>query len=480
MHTTRHRLTATHAVLPLTASFYTASCVAATPALALPRAVSDVAISVVTDPATSFVTGCATGAVIAGLLVGLMSRGTRMKLQEQLAETMDALSRAEAATHAAEQLVHEMQLEMGVLNGRPYSPFDYVGTVKLEDTEPFGNQTAESRQAGQASGAPAGARTAPDPYAQANVNEDTQAYDTARENGFAVPAEQALAREPQAAQADVRGSAPAARASQATASGASASQTGGRTAASRQGASGTGASPAHTGSHLRGGAQATQTHASAHASGRKAARGATGQSVKMRLAERYGHRANDIIIERAPRVLEDTRPHARTVQSAPTMRYFDPKKRAAAIDRRIPRLDESLYPDMSAVSSHDHDPFATAMRAMDRAMGPQQPASYAAGDAARRGAAPYQPHQPHQPYQDGSGLGASRDLGTTRSDLIAAATPMISSADEAHVDQLVAEEFALNRSGAPRRFSRSKLTMIDGGEQAGTPRRGGRHFANVS
>ena len=109
-------------------------------------------------------------------------------------------------------------------------------------------------------------------------------------------------------------------------------------------------------------------------------------------------------------------------------------------------------------------------------MGTQQAAPYEGGTTYRGTAS----RTSHASHQVGSDLGTSRDLGTTRSDLIARATPIVSTENENHVDQLVAEEFAINRSGAPRRYSRSKLTMIDGGDDASAPRRGGRHFANVS
>jgi hypothetical protein len=236
----------------------------------------------------------------------------------------------------------------------------------------------------------------------------------------------------------------------------------------------------------------SQTAPLAPVSGRRAGLGATGQSVASRIAERYGHaRGDTIVIERA-KALDDTLPSTFKPQDRPALRYFDPKRRADAINRRVPRLDESLYPDMTAISARDDDPFATAMRAMDRAMGTQRPAAYATGATGTTGAVRQGVPAAYQGVTGGygargsqgrpaaAGLRGTQDLGATRGDLIARSTPMVVSEEEGHVDELVREEFEINRSGASRRYSRSRLTMIDGGDQAASPRRGGRHFANVS
>ena len=139
------------------------------------------------------------------------------------------------------------------------------------------------------------------------------------------------------------------------------------------------------------------------------------------------------VIERAS-TLPDTAPRVYAPQPR-AQRNFDPVLRARAIDRRVPRFDESLFPDLTAEHERMEDPFATAMRAMDSRM----PAP------------------------------------------VVANVPTISPQDAEHVDALVREELEINRSGAGRRFSRSKLTMIDGGESAARTRgRGGRHFAPVS
>ena len=98
-------------------------------------------------------------------------------------------------------------------------------------------------------------------------------------------------------------------------------------------------------------------------------------------------------------------------------RVFDPEARANLIDKRIPRFDESLFPDLTADvgQAAQADPFAQALAAMDQRM-------------------PKQVAQPAAPVAD---------------------------ATAEHVDQLVREEFENNRKGEPRRYSRSKLRMVD-------------------
>lgn len=115
--------------------------------------------------------------------------------------------------------------------------------------------------------------------------------------------------------------------------------------------------------------------------------------------------------------------------AAPTMRTFDPAARAALINRRVPRFDESLFPDISAEVTQGEDAFESAMLAMERSL----PHTTAAAEATTAS----QPPAPTQ--EEGTVVDA-----------------------QSYVDNLIREEMEINRNGAGRRYSRSKLTMFEG------------------
>jgi len=128
--------------------------------------------------------------------------------------------------------------------------------------------------------------------------------------------------------------------------------------------------------------------------------------------------------------------NTRRVAEAPT-RVFDPEARANIIDERIPRFDESLFPDLTADvgQAAQADPFAQALEAMDQRM-------------PRRVSVP----------------AISVDDATAE-----------------HVDRLVREEFENNRKGEPRRYSRSKLRVVDEPSDVDAPTVAlGAHFAALS
>lgn len=105
--------------------------------------------------------------------------------------------------------------------------------------------------------------------------------------------------------------------------------------------------------------------------------------------------------------------------------------RAALINSRVPRFDESLYPDIAPqVQAVDEDVFQMAMDAMEGNIATERQES-AADVAVQTSAYP-----------------------TNRQE------PMLS--EEAYVEQLVREEMDKNRQGAGRRFSRAHLTVFEG------------------
>lgn len=110
-------------------------------------------------------------------------------------------------------------------------------------------------------------------------------------------------------------------------------------------------------------------------------------------------------------------------------RRFNPEVRAAIINRRLPRFDESLYPDTTDIMAHDGDMFETAMRAMEDSLmhpetyfdhGPAFASDYAPGPAP-------------------NGFDAS-----------------------AYVESIMQDELERSRSHHAQRFSRVHLTVYDG------------------
>ena len=95
-------------------------------------------------------------------------------------------------------------------------------------------------------------------------------------------------------------------------------------------------------------------------------------------------------------------------ESAP--QEYDRFSRSSIIDRRVPKLDESLYPDVTAETKRDMDDFERAMQAIDERLA-------------------------HESPQDDTA---------------------------AHVESLVQEEMERNKSESARRYSRSRLTVFEG------------------
>lgn len=109
-------------------------------------------------------------------------------------------------------------------------------------------------------------------------------------------------------------------------------------------------------------------------------------------------------------------------------RQFNPVARAEIIDRRVPRFDESLFPDTVSEQHTVDDMFESAMRAMDDSLTTNDVLS-----------------APQQMLDSTSSLEVPAPTDT-----------------KSYVEYLVKDEIERNRSKQARRFSRAHLTMIEG------------------
>lgn len=167
----------------------------------------------------------------------------------------------------------------------------------------------------------------------------------------------------------------------------------------------------------------------------------SGRGVRAVLQERLGSTAGlgemPVVIARGT-VREEPAPVFAAPAAPVVRREFDPAARALVIDRRIPRFDESLYPDPALDMGHEVDVFETAMQAMEDSLNAE--AAERAEQAIAEQAIAEQPTQGFEPVQ---------------------AEPDIADA-ESYIDYLIQDEMERNRSGSARRYSRAHLTMFEG------------------
>ena len=112
-----------------------------------------------------------------------------------------------------------------------------------------------------------------------------------------------------------------------------------------------------------------------------------------------------------------------------TARRFNPEVRAAIINRRLPRFDESLYPDTTDIMAHDGDMFETAMRAMEDSL--MHPETY---------------------FDHGPAFTPDYAQGTAPNGFDASA----------YVESIMQDELERSRSHHAQRFSHVHLTVYDG------------------
>ena len=335
---------------------------------ALANPLTDLVSNLSSSPSLSFGCGCVFGAVVAGLAVGIAARSTKMDLENQLTDMMNAVVRAEGAARRA-----QAALELYERAGQnKVDPFEYMEPA--QGVEPVRIRTHTTR---------------------------THATSNAKKMG---PVASAQSRTPQQGQV---------------------------------------ASPSNTGRHFAVGAGGTGANVTAEPSRQNVSAQRTGQGrreerqdTRETLRERLGRTFTGEMpkIERAPvreveRTLGHAAPMARVV--SPEGRSFDPSKRASIINRRVPTLDALEEPLQASAPVSAPDPQRTVAFTYDQIA------------------------QASQVPQASAGV-----------------------EDQSHVDDLVREEFENMRKGAGRRFSRSKLKMIDGAaDSKGRSKAGPRHMA---
>lgn len=165
--------------------------------------------------------------------------------------------------------------------------------------------------------------------------------------------------------------------------------------------------------------------------------------VRARLQERLGSNVfNEMPVIDRGQVRETPAPVF--AHKEPVQRQFDPAARAQVIDRRIPRFDESLFPDPELDMGHETDMFETAMKAMEDSLSATNPL------------------QDEASVEDQS----THDLESSHS------LPEMTDT-ESYIDYLIQDELERNRSGSARRYSRAHLTMFEGTGDLSAARRTG-------
>lgn len=117
--------------------------------------------------------------------------------------------------------------------------------------------------------------------------------------------------------------------------------------------------------------------------------------------------------------------------SSSRIRQVNPAVRARIIEKRIPRFDESLFPDIESELHTSADIFETAMRAMEDSL---SAVPISAVEVETQPKVEFIPPNGHPEISD----------------------------PEAYIEYLIQDEMERNRSGSARRYSRAHLTMIEG------------------
>ena len=170
---------------------------------------------------------------------------------------------------------------------------------------------------------------------------------------------------------------------------------------------------------------------------------------------------------------------------------FAPVGRAAVIDKRLPRFDESLFPDISTESTvTEEDDFLLAMKAMERTMAqsvtvkPAEPARSVKPAHAAQPAHYAQPAHAHRsPASTGSYRSQDRVASTQRPSFGEGTSFDVSS----YVDYLINDEMELRSTSVATHHGRPHLTVFEGtgdlsGARAAAQRQTKRpkHFARAT
>ena len=224
----------------------------------------------------------------------------------------------------------------------------------------------------------------------------------------------------------------------------------------------------------------------------------TSRGVRSILLERLGTGVFDepLVIDRGAqreaRPGDFVRPH--------TTSGFAPVGRAAAIDRRLPRFDESLFPDTTMENSvTEEDDFELAMKAMDRTMAqsaPAEPVRQAQPVHTSRPAHAAQPAQPAHAARPAQPSHAYDSVSSDRSQWSPERTASSSRPSfgegasfdaSSYVDYLINDEMEQRSTSVATRYGRPHLTVFEGtgdlsGARAATQRQAKRpkHFARAT
>ena len=195
---------------------------------------------------------------------------------------------------------------------------------------------------------------------------------------------------------------------------------------------------------------------------REASRG-----VRSLLLERLGTGVFDepLVIDRGAqreaRPTDFVQPH--------TTSSFTPVGRAAAIDKRLPRFDESLFPDISRESSvTEEDDFELAMKAMERTMSQSVPAESTHAAAQAQPAHFSRPAHAAPQTQSAHAYNSDVSASTYRSHEGTASTSRPTFGEgqsfdaSSYVDYLLNDEMQHRNSTPATHYGRPHLTVFEG------------------
>ncbi len=331
--------------LRISSTLIAASCVTATPFSVAYAVPVDTAVAVSDVPWIPFCAGCAVGAVVGGLTMGLVGKHAKRQLERELEEVLATAERAEQSARRAEAQLRKQTANVERKQKRHQETFGTQSTGKLNRAEV---QQKESRiQAADSTLATA------EP-ARSQSSKDTFSTTTL------------------------------------------------------------------VGHHE----EPTQARSKARSKNEKETTG----RLRMRLQDRWstGSLAQVPVIDRGEERERGEEPPLRSRQ-----RTFDPAARAEIINRRLPRFDESLYPDVQSEQSAEADDFEIAMKAMDDSLS----ATIVVEQSAEASSITVEENAGQHP-----------DIADT----------------ESYVEYLIQDEMERNRSGTARRYSRAHLTMFEG------------------
>lgn len=388
-----------------TSALIAASFVAVSPTQALANPIDDAAERIAGLPSLSaFGLGCAVGAIVGGLIIGLVGIRTKRRMSKEIDELVELVERAEAAARHAEAMAsvrintYDQQTTGDIPFTTPGASMSEVdehtpamsvdamldpvfGTPKYKAPQATANEAAATSEAADATDTATTTETVANEAAAASVSAVTESKGNATHTTVAervpnVPAVQeqddlgrtTLMEEPYGKQAD-----------------------------------------------------SVSTNNTSEQKGKK------------KLTETLHDAldttdAFDIPVISRGQAVEGSGP---IFTHTSRIRQVNPAVRARIIEKRIPRFDESLFPDLESEQHTSVDIFETAMRAMEDSL---SAVSISAADMGTQPEFSFVPPEGHPEIND----------------------------PKAYIEYLIQDEMERNRSGSARRYSRAHLTMIEG------------------